>query len=140
MEAPAGTVGAFAAILDELGRLLIVQENDGRRRFGFPGGRIEDGERPEEAVVRECLEETGLTVRIEHLVGSYGFTNGLQAMVFRCSVVSGSPGIQDDEIAYVGWLAPDQIPPPIRNSLHFALADALAERRSVARADLTPIT
>jgi ADP-ribose pyrophosphatase YjhB (NUDIX family) len=35
-----------------------------------PGGRIEVGESPEEAIVREVLEETGLVVRVESLVGS----------------------------------------------------------------------
>lgn len=38
-----GNVGSFAAILDRRGRLLIVQERK-PPRFGFPGGRVEQGE------------------------------------------------------------------------------------------------
>jgi 8-oxo-dGTP pyrophosphatase MutT (NUDIX family) len=49
-----GNVGAFAAILDHYGRVLIVQERKSPHRFGFPGGRVEQGETPERAVVREC--------------------------------------------------------------------------------------
>jgi 8-oxo-dGTP pyrophosphatase MutT (NUDIX family) len=35
----------------------------------FPGGKIESGESPEQAATRECLEETGLEVRVEHEIG-----------------------------------------------------------------------
>jgi len=65
-----GEVGAFAAILNDECRILIVQERKESRRFGFPGGRVEPNEAPEEAVVRECREETGLDVRVMHRIGS----------------------------------------------------------------------
>jgi A/G-specific adenine glycosylase len=35
----------------------------------FPGGRVEPGETPEQAVVREFMEETGLAVRVEQPLG-----------------------------------------------------------------------
>lgn len=63
--------GAAAAILDSDGRLLLIKENYDRRRYSFPGGEVESGESPLEAVVREALEETGVIVRIDHLVGIY---------------------------------------------------------------------
>lgn len=43
----------------------------GRIVFGQPGGHIESGERPEAAVEREVLEETGCIVRCNGLIGVY---------------------------------------------------------------------
>jgi mutator protein MutT len=60
------------AVVEHQGRLLIGRREAGGALAGFwefPGGKIEAGETPEAAAVRECLEETGLLVRIE---GSYG--------------------------------------------------------------------
>lgn len=52
---------AGAVVIDGDRVLLISMEPPGQRRWWhFPGGGIEEGETPEEAVVRELLEETGL--------------------------------------------------------------------------------
>ena len=70
---PRGPRVAVDAILVERGKLLVVSR--GRDPFrgqpALPGGRVELGERAEEAVLREVLEETGLKVRIASLVGVY---------------------------------------------------------------------
>lgn len=54
-----------AALIDEDGRVLISQRPPGRSLAGlweFPGGKLETGERPEEALIRELREELGLVV------------------------------------------------------------------------------
>jgi 8-oxo-dGTP diphosphatase len=53
-----------AVIHDPTGRLLLIQRGHDPHRglWSLPGGRIEAGESPEEAVVREVREETGLEV------------------------------------------------------------------------------
>jgi ADP-ribose pyrophosphatase YjhB (NUDIX family) len=68
------TEGAAAFIFDDDGRLLVVKENYDRFRWSLPGGALEDDETPEEACARETLEETGVEIRIEHLVGTYART------------------------------------------------------------------
>jgi mutator protein MutT len=55
------------AVVEDHGKFLIGLRPDGSPLAGmweFPGGKIETGESPAEAAARECLEETGLAVRI----------------------------------------------------------------------------
>lgn len=131
-----GTVGAFAAVLDQQGRVLIVRERKRPFRFGFPGGRIERGEAPEVAVMRECLEETGLVVEVSYLIGEYRFANGLCAHVFRCFPVGTAADVAAEEDSHAGWYEPHSVPRPIRGSFHYALPDLLADRRAVTKQDL----
>jgi ADP-ribose pyrophosphatase YjhB (NUDIX family) len=61
-----------SAVVDLDGRFLLVEENVGKRKvLGQPGGHIEAGESPEDAVVRETLEETGCEVECGALIGVY---------------------------------------------------------------------
>jgi len=60
-----------AVIEDMQGRLLLIKRGHepGAGLWSLPGGRIEPGETDTEALVREMLEETGLTVEPGRLVG-----------------------------------------------------------------------
>jgi 8-oxo-dGTP diphosphatase len=60
-----------AVVHDPAGRLLLIQRGrePARGSWSLPGGRVEPGESPEQAVEREVLEETGLRVRAGGLVG-----------------------------------------------------------------------
>jgi 8-oxo-dGTP pyrophosphatase MutT (NUDIX family) len=61
-----------AAVVDLDGRYLLVEERAmGRRVLSQPGGHIESGESPEQAVVRETLEETGCVIECGELIGVY---------------------------------------------------------------------
>ena len=54
-----------AALIDEQGRVLLQQRPPGKAMGGlweFPGGKIDPGERPEGALVRELAEELGIAV------------------------------------------------------------------------------
>src|SRR5665213_4235634 len=54
------------ALVDPDGRVLIAQRPDGKSMAGlweFPGGKIEAGERPEQALIRELAEELGIVVK-----------------------------------------------------------------------------
>ena len=63
------------AVVERDGLFLIGQREKEVALEGyweFPGGKLEKGETPEAAAVRECLEETGLEVRV---TGSYRTTS-----------------------------------------------------------------
>ena len=61
-----------AAVVLRDNRYLFIEEIANRRKvLTQPGGHIESGESPEQAVVRETLEESGCTVRCEDQVGVY---------------------------------------------------------------------
>ena len=68
------------ALIDADDRLLIAQRPEGKALAGlweFPGGKIDAGERPEEALIRELREELGITVKEACLApltfASYGY-------------------------------------------------------------------
>jgi 8-oxo-dGTP pyrophosphatase MutT (NUDIX family) len=133
--------GAAAVIFDSEGRVLLVKENYERRRYSFPGGAVGRGETPEEAVVREVLEETGVTAAVDGLVGSYCLDNGFVVHAFACSILSGEPRVPaTGEIAEVGWYLPGEIARPVSNVLHYALPDAVRGLRDIRRENLSRVS
>ncbi len=82
----------------------------------LPGGGIDPGESPESAVVREILEETGFTVKIDRLVGDYLPINRLskRTFLYECSVLSGeaSLGSETRGIRFFPLSQLPELPPP----------------------------
>jgi ADP-ribose pyrophosphatase YjhB (NUDIX family) len=135
LERPATTAAAF--ILDEDGRVLLIRENYGRRRYGPPGGLVEPGESPQQACIREVREETTMDVAVQHLIGTYSFPNLPEPFIsnaFRCKIIGGAPAIPlTGEIAYVGWFDASELPEPLTHLAPNAIADLIAGRQYVER-------
>ncbi|MFD1512640.1 NUDIX hydrolase [Halomarina rubra] len=100
-------VGAIAVVTDDDGRLLLQHRADDGT-WGIPGGWVDPGESPTEAVVREAREETGLVVEaVESLgvftrrPGAHGPHGQLQ-LPYRCRVVGGDvdPSHESLAVAY----------------------------------------
>src|SRR3954449_5999972 len=99
-----------AVVHDPAGRLLLVQRGHDphRGRWSLPGGRIEPGESPEQAVVREVREETGLEVRVGPAVGSVLIPAGAvvyDVTDFACTPVDpAAPPVAGDDADGVTWV------------------------------------
>ncbi len=73
--------GVSAVIFDTDGRVLLQQRTD-NGLWGLPGGAIEFGEPVVAALHREVMEETGLTIVIDRLVGVYSHPDHHQIITY----------------------------------------------------------
>jgi ADP-ribose pyrophosphatase YjhB (NUDIX family) len=90
------TIGAFAIIFDDSGRVLLCHRRD-LDVWNLPGGGAEKGEMPTESVIREVWEETGLEVAVERLAGVYGKTDKDELVfTFICRVLGGQLAVTDE--------------------------------------------
>jgi ADP-ribose pyrophosphatase YjhB (NUDIX family) len=122
------SIGAFAVIFDDLGRVLLGHRRD-MDAWNLPGGRVESSELPTEAVVRETREETGLEVTVERLVGVYGKADKDELVfAFRCRVVGGELELSDETDACEFFLI-DEIPRNISPKQVQRIRDAMKDER-----------
>lgn len=104
-------VAAGVLVIQE-GKLILQRRaiDPGRGRWSFPSGYVERGERVEDAAAREVYEETGIEVRLTHLLGVYSQRNNLVVLtVYVGEPVSGTLTTCDENDA-VGFFAPDNLP------------------------------
>ena len=64
------TIRVVAAIIRHDGKILATQRGYGANKDGweFPGGKIEEGEEPSDAIVREIREELAADIEVERLL------------------------------------------------------------------------
>ena len=115
-----------AVLLSPEGRVLLGVRSD-LLGWELPGGTLEPGEGPEEALRREIREETGLEIEVERHVGDYvrrGFRPHT-ARVYRCSPRGGTlhPGA-GGEVLELPWFEPGAL--PVQRDEHQGLRAVLA--------------
>ena len=99
-------------------QILLVKRSD-VPVWVLPGGGVESNESPRCAIIREIVEETGFTVKVDRLVGLYTPVNRLAKMthVYECSIVGGGPAASKEtrDVRFFDLRSlPREIPPPFR--------------------------
>lgn len=104
---PRFMVTAGAVVVDEDGRVLLLNHVfRAGSGWGIPGGFIEKGEQPEEALRRELREEIGLELKRVEIAFVRTLKKPAQIeIIFRCQA-RGSTGRQNVEIKGIEWCAP----------------------------------
>ena len=100
-------------ILGDDGRILITQRRADQAlalQWEFPGGKVEPGEAPVAALVRELQEEIGVTVSVgriwDVLFHAYPAFD-LVMLVYACRIVDGTP--RAVEVADLAWAWPGDL-------------------------------
>ena len=107
------TIEVVAAIIrDAEGRYFATQRGYGEMKDGweFPGGKMEPGETPEEALRREIREELQMEIEVENLLTTVEWDYPkfhLTMHCYLCHIASGEPVLLEHEAAR--WLRPDQL-------------------------------
>lgn len=101
-------IEVVAAIIEKDGKILICRRAENKTRalkWEFPGGKIEPGETPEQAVLRECREELNvdLCVKGEFMRVLHSYPDiEIQLTVFRTAIIGSDPRcIEHKEIRFV---------------------------------------
>lgn len=107
---------AAAVLVEENGRVLLVRRANEpfRGLWTLPAGFVNGGEDPAKAAERECLEETGLNVRITQvleIISGREHERGADfIIVYLAKIINGELAPADDADA-VEWFDRDQLPP-----------------------------
>jgi 8-oxo-dGTP diphosphatase len=101
---------AGGIILDSAGKLLLLHRNSPNRiQWEIPGGKIEIGEEPAAAAIRELAEELGISAQIVKNLGEQDFSEDDYVMHytwFLVKITSGIPHITEtkfDNLRYFTW-------------------------------------
>lgn len=120
------TIGASAIITDEQRRVLLCHRTD-RDFWNLPGGGVEHGETPWQAVIREVKEEVGLHVVVNKLLGVYKDpTRDDLVFSFACIIVGGELTLTDEADA-IDYFVFEQIPANTFENHVFRIRDFLNE-------------
>ena len=106
-------VEVVAALIYDNDRFLICRRAANKTRpllWEFVGGKVEQGETKELALIRECREELGITVSVGTAFADVVYEYSdiyIHLTLFRCCIVSGSPKLIEHED--MKWILPSEI-------------------------------
>ena len=122
------TVTAGAIVFNDSGHVLLL-----KHRFrtgsgwGLPGGFLEAGEQPLDALRRELREEIGMEIKDVEVFAARSFSKPRQVEVlFRCRA-NGSPQPQDMEIERAEWFSVNSLPQGLPKDQKLFIERAVAD-------------
>jgi len=119
---PTHSLGAGGLVQNSQGEILVIRER-GATTYKLPGGHIELGEKIEDAVIREVLEETGIQTTFTAVLGMasthpYRFGKSNIYIVCKLAPLSTQIDIQDThEIEDAKWILPEHYLADSNNSV-----------------------
>jgi mutator protein MutT len=123
------TATAGAVVIDDNGRVLLLKH---RYRtgsgWGMPGGFIERGEQPLEALRRELREEVGLEIANEKIAHARSFPTLRQIEILFLCNAAGEAQPQSAEVIKAEWFAYDNLPAGLPNDQRALLVKILEQQ------------
>ena len=119
------TVSVTAVVLNDEGKILLL-DHVLRPQYGWgtPGGFVDNGEQPADAVRREILEETGLELTDLELVWVRTIVSHIE-IIFRARA-NGEPQAKSREIHAAGWFEIDAMPEEMSGVQKFVIKKTLS--------------
>lgn len=123
MESSAQPVPVVCAVIERDGRVLIAQRPSHKHlplKWEFPGGKVDTGEAPAAAIIREIREELGCEIFIQRPLPAFHHDYGsvvIEMIPFVCTLSSGSAEPRPHEHVDLAWVSPAELP-------HYDLAAA----------------
>ncbi|MBK9942588.1 MAG: GNAT family N-acetyltransferase [Kouleothrix sp.] len=121
---PVPAVGVVVALE---GQIVLVRRRYAPRAgcWALPAGFMELGESAEEAAIRECHEETGLLVRVDHLLGVYSIGEGQHTglLIIYAATATGGELVAADDATEAGIFSADALPAPMAFPTHLQAID-----------------
>lgn len=106
-------IEVVCGIIFNNGQVLIARKAPNKSMAGkweFPGGKVEEGENPEQALKRELREELGMEVSVNHFISDnlHQYENfTIRLLAYKCDFISGSFLLTDHD--RVEWIQPLQL-------------------------------
>lgn len=108
---PRYRVAVAAIILDDKGCILLCKHTYRKSNpWGLPGGGLEHRENPEDGILREVREETGLEVRVEKLLSAERAQNNNHISLIYLCKISGGEFKPNYEISQTRFFSLDALP------------------------------
>lgn len=106
------TINVVAAVIFKDDKVFVTQRGYGEFKDGweFPGGKVEPGESPEDALRREIREELEVDINVGDLIETIEYDYPafhLSMKCFACTIAGGSPHLLEHEAAK--WLTSMQL-------------------------------
>jgi len=123
------SVTAGAIVIDDTGRLLLLKHVfRAGSGWGIPGGFIQAGEQPEEALRRELREEVGLELESAEIAFIRTLKRIKQIEILFFCRPRGKAEPNSVEVEEIGWFSPDSLPRTLPEDQRLLIERALSYR------------